>query len=369
MDYSNLPIVERLIKSYPRRSNPDQANIEKMQISLMAALDEKEFRTLETALVKIFDSGTEHQCEMAEEIMTDMLAYSSHNIDQLIVNAIDRQGYLPAPLFRGAGDTVKKKLFALMKHDDNLARKGLAWIGDEEVVNWFAERRTKRQKKSQSSSIDHLYPLDAGWELTADNEKRVLFSLHCHATTPLHWIPLSNQYKQQDDPKLCKLCRSHVVTVKDLKTSNFEELFSLSRPVPSIDVPFCELCSGLNPMRSTILDNGTTELCEPDRQMENIPDWHSDNEGDGGNITLEIGPSRNPFLVADYCNSENCSQIGGHPTWVQDSEYPLCQSCGRTMLFLMQIDGNQLYCIYPFMYYFFICDLCPDQLAVSNQHT
>lgn len=108
MDYSNLPIVERLIKSYPRRSNPDQANIEKMQISLMAALDEKEFRTLETALVKIFDSGTQHQCEMAEEIMTDMLAYSSHSIDQLIVSAIDRQGYLPAPLFRGAGIATAK---------------------------------------------------------------------------------------------------------------------------------------------------------------------------------------------------------------------------------------------------------------------
>lgn len=370
MDYSHLPNVERLLQSYPRRSNLDQAIIEKLQVDLMTALNAQEFEVLEDALIKIFKSGNPDQGETAVEIMADILAYTPHSLDSLILAAIETQGFVPAPLFRGAGDTVKRKLFTYMKEDDNLARRGLAWIGDEEAVNWFAERKTKRQSKSQSPSIEDLYPQDAGWELTPDNEKRLLFSLKCYEMVPLHWNQLSPEFKQEVSPELCKLCNSHVVRVKDVKTTYFQDLFSLSLQFATVDFPFCELCSGLaEPMRSIVSANGTAELCKSTLKPKDIPDWFSDERGEGGFISLEIGPHRDPFFMADYCRRDRCSQIGGHPTWVQDSEYPSCQSCGRTMLFFMQIDGNQLHYIYPFMFYYFVCDLCPEQIAVSNQHT
>lgn len=370
MDSSHLLNVERLLQAYPQGYVTDRVNTEKAQANLMTALDAQEFEELEGALIKIFNSGDPHQSEMAVEIMADILAYTPYSLDRLILAAIETQGYLPAPLFRRAGDAVKQKLFAYMKEDDNLARRGLAWIGDEETVNWFAERKIKRQRKSQNESIEDLYPQDAGWELTPDNEKRLLFSLKCHEMTPLHWNQLSAEFKQEGSPELCKLCNSRVVRVKEVKTTYFEELFSLSLPIPTVDFPFCELCSGLaEPMRSIVSANGTADLCKPTLKSKDIPDWFSDERGEGGYISLDIGPPRDPFFVADYCRRENFSQMGGHPTWVQDSEYPSCQSCGRTMLFLMQIDGEQLYCIYPFTYYYFICDLCPEQIAVTNQHT
>ncbi|MNC26362.1 hypothetical protein D3C75_744890 [compost metagenome] len=32
------------------------------------------------------------------------------------------------------------------------------------------------------------------------------------------------------------------------------------------------------------------------------------------------------------------SQIGGHPSWIQDAEFPACPCCSETMMFTGQID-------------------------------
>lgn len=37
---------------------------------------------------------------------------------------------------------------------------------------------------------------------------------------------------------------------------------------------------------------------------------------------------------------ENLHRFGGHPSWVQDAEYPSCSLCEQTSTFLMQLDGD-----------------------------
>ena len=37
---------------------------------------------------------------------------------------------------------------------------------------------------------------------------------------------------------------------------------------------------------------------------------------------------------------ENLHRIGGHPTWIQDAQYPGCTQCNSTMMFLMQLDSE-----------------------------
>ena len=39
---------------------------------------------------------------------------------------------------------------------------------------------------------------------------------------------------------------------------------------------------------------------------------------------------------------ENLNRVGGHPTWVQSPEYPLCPVCGETQRFLLQLDDDLL---------------------------
>jgi hypothetical protein len=49
------------------------------------------------------------------------------------------------------------------------------------------------------------------------------------------------------------------------------------------------------------------------------------------------------------------SQVGGHPTWIQDAEYPACPCCSEKMMFIAQLDGSQLGPYGEGIYYMFIC--------------
>lgn len=52
------------------------------------------------------------------------------------------------------------------------------------------------------------------------------------------------------------------------------------------------------------------------------------------------------------------SQMGGHPSWVQDSEYPICPCCTRRMMFIgqiLQIDYADIDEYAEGIFYMFIC--------------
>ncbi|MBW5448722.1 hypothetical protein GE107_22020 [Cohnella sp. CFH 77786] len=51
------------------------------------------------------------------------------------------------------------------------------------------------------------------------------------------------------------------------------------------------------------------------------------------------------------------SQIGGHPAWIQDAEYPICPCCSETMMFIGQIDMEQA-ANSEGIYYTILCGSC-----------
>lgn len=61
------------------------------------------------------------------------------------------------------------------------------------------------------------------------------------------------------------------------------------------------------------------------------------------------------------------SQIGGHPAWIQDAEYPVCPCCSTTMKFIAQMDMEQAEDSEG-IYYAFLCEGCL-QVAVNYQQT
>jgi hypothetical protein len=66
---------------------------------------------------------------------------------------------------------------------------------------------------------------------------------------------------------------------------------------------------------------------------------------------------RGAIEAADWCVSPAASQIGGFPTWVQDSDYPQCPCCKQTMVFIAQIDQSA-FDAYEGIYYAFLCSRC-----------
>lgn len=59
--------------------------------------------------------------------------------------------------------------------------------------------------------------------------------------------------------------------------------------------------------------------------------------------TVRVSPTPARWLLQDWglANSrQNLHRLGGRPTWVQNSDYPVCPRCQTEMPFLMQLDGG-----------------------------
>ncbi|KAJ3053906.1 hypothetical protein HK102_011608, partial [Quaeritorhiza haematococci] len=121
----------------------------------------------------------------------------------------------------------------------------------------------------------------------------------------------------------------------------------------------CEVCSCYGTvftkvdMKGSFAWHGSNErpdeLPEPDEEWETLP-RHG----------LAPGPRpRDPVESADWLVPGVCfSQLGGHPTWIQDAEYPECPDCRQTIPFVGQISNEDCQEFGEGIYYLFACGRC-----------
>lgn len=131
----------------------------------------------------------------------------------------------------------------------------------------------------------------------------------------------------------------------------------------------CQCCTAYNTVFATVDPQGQPRWCEKNAlstlAVENSSDW----------ITLPLdvlhpGESRLPLFAAEIFLPTTFSQLGGHPAWVQDADYPTCPTCAQTMMFLAQLSYEDIeeeeYA--EGMLYGFICPSC-QTTATSYQQT
>ena len=77
---------------------------------------------------------------------------------------------------------------------------------------------------------------------------------------------------------------------------------------------------------------------------------------------------RQPFHGSEWAMEPSISQVGGHPGWVQDADYPVCPGCSATMKAIGQLDGEMIQENGEGVYYMFACEPC-QMTAVSYQQS
>ena len=85
--------------------------------------------------------------------------------------------------------------------------------------------------------------------------------------------------------------------------------------------------------------------------------------------SLHLIPHRNQWGVDNVGPHAN-HQVGGFPAWEQSPEYPACPGCGKTMLFVAQIDSgdNMGHCFWgDGMCYVFWCNDCATATTLYQQ--
>ena len=162
----------------------------------------------------------------------------------------------------------------------------LAWVGDERVVDLFAGWRARPPSWAADLHIPpHQYSQQAGWELSPDSQRRNLYHEICY---PL----ISAGASMTPSP-------ASVLTEANLfELDGTSQALAFLGCAQKIVVPISE--------RNLIDDR------LPRRSL------------------LPAVAPRSPWHAAIDSLPTQYSQLGGHPAWIQDAEYPSCGECRRT---------------------------------------
>ena len=294
--------------------------------ALYAELDSSQVAALVRHAHTLLKKGDTHT---AQHIAACLVAFVSADISSLQQELIRIEEVRPAFLFHRAAPHIRnlltQHLARVAGHDGLLTDKllsALAWVGDERAVELFASWRTEPPSWASALHIPpHRYAKQAGWELSPDGDRRHLYHEICY---PL----IRSDAATTDSP----------VTV--LTDTN---LFELDGTAGALAFLSCQ-------------------------QQIVVPLSDDNLVGDLPRRSLALaGATRSPWHAAMDSLPTQYSQIGGHPTWIQDAEYPTCGKCRRTMPFIGQISCEDVESKREGIFYAFLCAECPTTASTYQQ--
>lgn len=335
----------------------------KSKRELFNALDSYEFESLKARLETMIESGDESQTTVVESILSDLLLYAPFDLDPLISKLISITEFVGYSILRGGARYTKEELYRQLPTNPNFALIGLAWVGDEETVDQFSKWRAASPIWAEKLHCPaYQYSYEAGWELTPDNRKRELFFRTCFG------LRRSPPTESAVDPsEKCASCHRALFYL-NVKSVLLETAFRIPVPSAELIIPFCDLCTRISETVLEIQPSGPAKISVENLTTTQVPDWFFSADDAGGSLDVLLDEdARDPFYAAQSFSRSTCSQLGGFPTWLQDAEYPRCETCMRTMNFLMQIDSDEFEELYPGTFYFFKCDVCTAKLSLLKQ--
>jgi hypothetical protein len=129
-------------------------------------------------------------------------------------------------------------------------------------------------------------------------------------------------------------------------------------PGTRLRIETCDVCSCYGIVYSQIDWNGGASWHPANERPDYLPD---DTQGWGHpkENALLISRHRRPCIEsADLNMPISFSQVGGHPSWEQDAEYPRCPSCTQKMVFIAQMSNEDYDQYAEGIYYAFLCRTC-----------
>lgn len=316
----------------------------------------------------LFDSGYEDD---AQEIALCLAAFTRANLDnflRLVINEEELELASPLPFHRAPPDVRDALLQKVETDAEN--RDGilcaLAWIGDEVVVERF--NRWRQEPPSWSASLyvlPHHYAHQAGWELAENGSRRDLYFSQCtHLVKQAPKQPAVFRAVTEYGEN-CPHCSLPLINLFEVAPGAVG--LNADCWPEKIRILICQCCTVYDTVFATLDPQGQPRWFEKNAisalAVKNSADW----------ITLPLdilhpGETRLPLFAADPNLPTTFSQLGGHPAWVQDAEYPKCPTCAQTMMFLAQISYEDIEEYADGMLYGFICPTCRTT-ATSYQQT
>ncbi|MNO38939.1 hypothetical protein D3C76_290570 [compost metagenome] len=371
----NDPVEILKIMHKPRKYNPLEREIpyHKTAQEIYHQLTESERERLETYAIALME---EDDFDQAETILLSLVCFTNAHIKRGLEAFFSEGRYYPGILYKEAGQDIRDKLIRQLEFDSanrNHLLLALAWIGDEEVVRQFkAWRQHPPRWASELNISPETYAHEAGWELDNEGGKRLLFypesypfEISTEGRDGIERTPSAVVALQAGDPS-CPWCHSELTVLFDYDLHNPLVQF-MKLHGQRLRIAACMHCN----CYGTVFMNADLDGRYSWSEYNVVPDFLPEYE-DMGQLSSWRAMQLSEQQMGAYDNAYwmlevPASKIGGHPTWIQDAEYPSCPCCSVTMKFIAQMDMEQVE-DGEGIYYAFMCEACL-KVAVNYQQT
>jgi hypothetical protein len=327
-------------------------------------------RDLARLAIQAIDRG---DLDKAETVLLHLACLVPNSLNGLRRELMARNFFYPHEVYLAADEATTRRLLDRAEQDDlnrNHLLCAVAWAGNEVVQRQFAVWRDEPPVWWSSLLVPlETYAQQAGWALTADGGRKNLFFDACYTLARVddHSVPGDDapvRVALTQDAQ-CRWCGRQLTTLFDINTAHAPLNFP---PVMDerLRFPMCDRCSSYGIMYFDLAADGSSTWSRNNERPEfiNMDEWDRLPEN-----KMRLGVARrSPYEANQFVMEEGMSQIGGHPAWIQDAEYPPCPTCGDLMLFIAQLQTKDLEEFSEGTTY---CFLCPDCriTAVNYQQT
>ncbi|PHS14846.1 MAG: DUF1963 domain-containing protein [Blastopirellula sp.] len=331
-----------------------------------ASMNEEELARTTDYLLTLLDVDFS---EKAMEIALCLTFFTEANLDSCLRYCIEYHLFHDPEVFKNSPSDVRDALIELVDIDSdnrNFILLALAWIGDDAVVNLFDQwRNSPPAWKNELYIPPEDYSQEAGWELGAKGKRRDLFFEKCvklvkkEEQSPEDIIAISQRADQ------CPWCNLSLINLVELR-SEYLSFYNLNE-LDKFQVSTCEVCTAYSSNVYGVYNKkGDTEWASDNIRPEYLPD-DGDSWGRLPEDCLTASGFRSPYMACSPCLPTSFSQLGGLPTWVQGSAYPKCPKCKQSMMFIFQVDREDIEENSEGIYYAFICSDCRTTATTYQQ--
>jgi hypothetical protein len=266
---------------------------------------------------------------------------------------INKKIFYPGEIYLHADEKIADELIKVIENSDgnvNHLLICLAWIGTQNVVDFFVKTSIKKPKWTEKLYVlPKEYADQAGWFIDENNQKRFLINEQVSVFSRLD-LGNANEFQSKtfvEKESLCKFCKNNLTTV-------FETKIRLKV------IPFstCLLCSCYEPFFMKIDVENNSHWHDANKKWEHLDRFDNVIEKIKQDTLKITSEKRKPEYTISQFVAISKSQIGGYPTWVQDADYLNCPDCNQKMMYVGQIDMEDFEDYSEGIYYFHYCENC-----------
>lgn len=365
-----------MLEAVRQLSQPGQHNRQHKILleSNYRVLSQDEARELGRLAVPLLDSGSKNDRETAEGIFVSLSCLVPGALSGLHQDLVEREVFYPAEIYLGADAESRDALVQRVAWDeenrDHLLT-ALAWIGDATVQRQFRLWRDSPPLWRDNLYIPpESYAQQAGWVLTAEGARRDLFFQTCYTLVRLsetESVPADNPVAVVAVfPERCRWCEWEMTALFDFDLAS-PRLDFLGFQRERLRIVRCDRCSIFTVIFMDVDMAGNSAWAQ-----ENVKPEFLGRNREGyerlpvNRMTLGV-KRRTPYEAHWQVLEQGHSQVGGHPAWVHDAEYPRCPGCEELMTFIAQLQTDDLEDHSEGTTFAFYCGPCSKATTVYQQ--